>query len=156
MTSGIIVITGVNEASLRKLPDEEAQQIQRRLHKVAQLDCFADSELESYVSQFMAFYVNTAVHPHNYSDYLEQFGKVFVRRMNCRAVHAVEKELNAFLTKALLERKMVKRKTAHTQREIDDRCWWDSMYADIREYYVPVEVLQEYVAAGEDLGDALA
>ena len=156
MTSGIIVITGVNEASLRKLPDEEAQQIQRRLHKVAQLDCFADSELESYVSQFMAFYVNTAVHPHNYSDYLEQFGKAFVRRMNCRAVHAVEKELNAFLTKALLERKMVKRKTAHTKREIDDQCWWNSMYADIRDYYVPVEVLQEYVAVGEDLGDALA
>ena len=72
--------------------------------------------------------------------------------MNCRAVHAVEKELNAFLTKALLERKMVKRKTAHTKREIDDQCWWDSMHADIRDYYVPVQVLQEYVAAGEELG----
>ena len=104
----------------------------------------------------MAFYVDPAVDAHNASDHLEQFGKAFVRRMDKKVVHAVEKELKAFLTKALFERKMVKRETTYTQREIDDRCWWDSMYTDIREYFLPVQVLQEYVAAGEDLGDALA
>ena len=32
----------------------------------------------------------------------------------------------------------------------------DSMYTDIREYFLPLQVLQEYVAAGEELGDELA
>ena len=39
MTSGIIVITGMTEASLSRLPDEEAGQIRRRLHKVAFICC---------------------------------------------------------------------------------------------------------------------
>jgi len=30
------------------------------------------------------------------------------------------------------------------------------MYTDIREYFLPLQVLQEYVAAGEELGDELA
>ena len=76
--------------------------------------------------------------------------------MEDKAVHAVKKELEAFLTKALYDRQMFKRETTYTQREIDDRGWWDSMYTDIREYFLPLQVLQEYVAAGEELGDELA
>ena len=156
MSSGIIVITGVTEGSLSKLPDEEAGQIRRRLHKVACIDPFTVLELELYVSQYIAFFVDPAVDAQNSSVHLEQFGKVFVRRMEDKAVHAVKKELEAFLTKALYDRKMFKRETTYTQREIDDRGWWDSMYTDIREYFLPLQVLQEYVAAGEELGDELA
>jgi hypothetical protein len=32
-----------------------------------------------------------------------------------------------------------------TEVEINDRKWWDSMYSDMRDYVLPLQVLQEYV-----------
>ena len=118
------------------------------LYKVACIDPFTESELELYVSQIIAFFLDPAVDAQNSSVHLEQFGKVFVWRMEDQAVHTVKKELEAFVTQALYDRKMFKRETTYTQREIDDRSRW--------EYFLPVQVLQESVAAEEELGDELA
>ena len=114
------------------------------LHKVACIDPFTESELELYVSEIIAFFVDPAVDVQNSSVHLEQFGKVFVWRMENQAVHTVTKELEAFVTQALYDRKMFKRETTYSQREIDHRSRW--------EYVLPVQLLQEYVAAGEELG----
>ena len=76
------------------------------LHKVACIDPFTESELELYVSEIIAFFVDPAVDVQNSSVHLEQFGKVFVWRMENQAVHTVTKELEAFVTQALYDRKM--------------------------------------------------
>ena len=114
------------------------------LYKVACIDPFTESELELYVSEIIAFFVDPAVDAQNSSVHLEQFGKVFVWRMEDQAVQTVKKDLEAFLTQALYDRKMFKRETTYTQRKIDDRSRWV--------YVLPVQVLQEYVVAGEALG----
>ena len=96
------------------------------------------------LSQIIACFLDPAVDAQNSSVHLEQFGKVFVWRMEDQTVHTVKKDLEAFLTQALHDRKMFKRETTYTQRKIDDRSRWV--------YVLPVQVLQEYVAAGEELG----
>ena len=87
--------------------------------------------------------------------------------MDDKAIHAVKKELEAFLIKALYDRKMFKREAPYTQRaftavdattgsasmRLGEEHWWDAMYTDIRDYFLPLQVLQEYVAAGQKLGD---
>ena len=165
MSNGIIIITGMTLRSLSTLPAEEAEQIRRRFHKEGRLEPFTVPELQSYVCQYMDFFLEPNVDRETSSNDLALFGEAFVLRMDDKAVHAVEKALQALLTKALYDGKLLKRGAPYTQCSLStrettpgsesmrssDRSWWDPMYTDIREYFLPLQVLQEYVAAGEGL-----
>ena len=165
MSNGIIIITGMTLRSLSTLPAEEAEQIRRRFHKEGRLEPFTVPELQSYVCQYMERFLEPNVDRETSSNDLALFGEAFVLRMDDRAVHAVEKALQAFLIKALYDGRLLKRGAPYTQCSLStrdttpgsasmrssDRSWWDPMYTDIREYFLPLQVLQEYVAAGEGL-----
>lgn len=147
MSSGIIIITGLAD-SLSSLRRAEEQQIQRRLHVTACIDPFTASELETYVSKYISFFVNHATQGNASSPLLAQFANAFVQRVQHQTVHAVKKELEAFLTNALHDGKMLPRKARNPQYyfTVHDEDWWESMCADMRDYMLPLEVLQEYIA----------
>jgi len=147
MSSGIIIITGLAD-SLSSLRRAEEQQIRRRLHVTACIDPFTASELETYASKYMSFFVNHATHGNVSSPLLAQFATAFVQRVQHQTVHAVKKELEAFLTNALHDGKMLPRKTRNPQYHLTDHDedWWESMCADMRDYVLPLQVLQEYVS----------
>ena len=111
------------------------------------IDPFTASELETYVSKYMSFFVNNATHGNVSSPLLAQFATAFVQRVQHQTVHAVKKELEAFLTNALHDGKMLPRKTRNPQYHLTDHDedWWESMCADMRDYVLPLQVLQEYV-----------
>jgi hypothetical protein len=149
MSSGIIIITGMAD-SLSSLPVQEQNQIRRRLHLTACVDPFSVSELQSYVSRYIAFFVDPAADRVTACDLLVRFGKAFVHNMEYQTVHSVKKELETFLTNALHNERMLPRSASALQRhltvvDISDRKWWDTMYSDMRDYVLPLQVLQEYV-----------
>jgi len=149
MSSGIIIITGLAD-SLSGLPHQEQDQIRRRLHLTACIDPFSVPELQIYASRYIAFFVDPASDKSASCDVLVRFGEAFVRRMGDKTVHSVKKQLEIFLTNALNDERMLPRSALELQRhlsevEINDRKWWHSMYSDMRDYVLPLQVLQEYV-----------
>ena len=149
MSSGIIIITGLAD-SLSGLPHQEQDQIRRRLHLTACIDPFSVPELQIYASRYIAFFVDPASDKSASCEVLVRFGEAFVRRMGDQTVHSVKKQLEIFLTNALNDERMLPRSALELQRhlsevEINDRKWWHSMYSDMRDYVLPLQVLQEYV-----------
>ena len=83
--------------------------------------------------------------------------------MDDKAVHAVKKAPEEFLTQALEQGRMLRRETPYPQRNmtavdtIMNQIVRTSMrlsdhyvmYTDIRDYFLPLKVLQEYAAAHE-------
>ena len=163
MSSGIIVITAMTEKSLSNLPVEESGQILRRMHKIACINAFTVQELQAYVSQYIAFFLEPTEESADSSPHLELFAKAFVRCMDDKAVHAVKKALEEFLTQALEQGRMFRRESPYPQRSMTavdttmNQVVRTSMrlsdhyvmYTDIRDYFLPLKVLQEYAAAHE-------
>ena len=117
---------------------------------VIAIDSLSVSELQNYASRYIAFFVDPAADRSASCDVLVRFGEAFVRRMEYQTVHSVKKELETFLTNALHNERMLPRSASALQRhlsvvDISDRKWWDSMYSDMRDYVLPLQVLQEYV-----------
>ena len=146
MSSGIIIITGMAD-SLSSLPPAEEQQIRRRLHQTACIDSFTLPELQSYASKYISFFVDPAMDRNTSASLPVRFASAFVQRVHDQTVHGVKKELEAFLTKALHDSKMLPRRAPNAQHHstANDRDWWESMCADMRDYVLPLQVLQEYV-----------
>ena len=68
----------------------------------------------------------------------------------------MKKELEQFLTTTLRAQVLCKRKNSITmiptrglkrkRQSEEDEKWWASIYTDIREYYVPLNILEKFIA----------
>ena len=155
MSSGVIVITGMSTEPLLSLPSSEKEQNERRLHKVAHVTPFTTREFQQYVSQYlMAFLV-----PNVPRSYVSEFSEVFVHKLVDKTIHATKKAIEAFLTEALINGSLTVRQTEHVARSSSsvtplntaDEIWWEALPSDIREFILPHEVLQGYIAENTPL-----
>ena len=129
--------------------------IERRLHRVAHLTPFTTKELQQYVSQYlMAFLV-----PNVPRSYVSEFSEVFVHKLVDKTIHATKKAIEAFLTEALINGRLTIRQTQPAARNSSsvtalntaDEFEWEALPSDIRDFILPQEVLQDYIAENTPL-----
>ena len=97
----------------------------------------------------MAFLV-----PNVQRSYVSEFSEVFVHKLVDKTIHATKKAIEAFLTEALINGRLTIRQTKPAARNSSsvtalntaDEDEWEALPSDIRDFILPQEVLQDYIA----------
>ena len=90
--------------------------------------------------------------------HVSEFSEVFVHKLVDKTIHATTKAIEEFLTEALINGRLTIRQTEPAARHSSsvtalntaDEFEWETLPSDIRDFIVPQEVLQDYIA--ENIG----